>query len=221
MKHIAPLPVICVRGILSARMMETARTISLPLTGTPVRVRCISRATAVRSMIDPVNRIPVGTTVSFLFARIEDHSIDSSLGSCNGTSKSDASCSCSPEWQGERCQAKTDYCLNVTCENGGSCRRLVGNYSCECPTEDYFGPRCEDVSARIAIFRVVSKSFGYVGILSILAVAMFVIVMDVLKYCFDIDPARKELELLRKEKNRRPLIQRFIYVHGPIEDMTV
>jgi hypothetical protein len=45
--------------------------------------------------------------------------------------------------------------------------------------------------------------------------------MDILKYCFGIDPTKDELEKIRKEKaaakraKRRPVIQKFIYVNAP------
>jgi hypothetical protein len=45
--------------------------------------------------------------------------------------------------------------------------------------------------------------------------------MDILKYCFGIDPTKEELEKIRKAKaaakraKRRPVIQRFIYVNAP------
>ena len=47
---------------------------------------------------------------------------------------------------------------------------------------------------------------------------MFVIIMDILKYCFGIDPTREDLERIRREKlekKRKPVIQRFIYVNAP------
>jgi hypothetical protein len=49
-------------------------------------------------------------------------------------------------------------------------------------------------------------------------VAMFVIIMDILKYCFGIDLTHKELEEVRREKRakkRKPVIQRFVYVDAP------
>jgi hypothetical protein len=51
------------------------------------------------------------------------------------------------------------------------------------------------------------------------SVAMFVIIMDILKYCFGIDLTRKELEEVRRKKRakkRKPVIQRFVYVNGPL-----
>ncbi|CAF1128907.1 unnamed protein product [Rotaria sordida] len=49
-------------------------------------------------------------------------------------------------------------------------------------------------------------------------VAIFVVIMDVLKYCFGIDPTRKELKRIQREKQakkRKPVIQRFVYVNAP------
>jgi hypothetical protein len=50
------------------------------------------------------------------------------------------------------------------------------------------------------------------------SVAMFVIIMDMLKYCFGIDPVHEERERIRRAKrikNRKPVIQRFVYVNAP------
>ena len=147
---------------------------------------------------------------------------DSSIGECNGTSKSNFNCSCSSDWTGDRCERKFDYCHNITCKNGGSCRPLVGNFTCDCPTEDYSGEFCENLSPKIKVLQLVSKSFAFVAILSIVSVAIFVIVMDVLKYFFNIDPSRVELERLQREKRRRVIAVRFLYVpHGVRTEMLV
>ena len=51
------------------------------------------------------------------------------------------------------------------------------------------------------------------------SVAMFIVIMDILKYCFGIDPTREDLEMIRREKrakNRKPhAMQRLIYVNAP------
>jgi hypothetical protein len=42
--------------------------------------------------------------------------------------------------------------------------------------------------------------------------------MDILKYCFGIDPVDKDRQLIRRkkqEKKRKPVIQRFMYVDAP------
>jgi hypothetical protein len=50
-----------------------------------------------------------------------------------------------------------------------------------------------------------------------ISVAMFIVIMDVLKYCFGIDPVDKERERIRRQKQakkRKPVIQRFVYVNA-------
>jgi hypothetical protein len=52
--------------------------------------------------------------------------------------------------------------------------------------------------------------------------AMFVVIMDILKYCFGIDPTRDDLVRIRREKQarrRKPVIQRFVYIN-PITTVT-
>lgn len=56
---------------------------------------------------------------------------------------------------------------------------------------------------RIIVLQTVSTSFAYVAITAIIIVLMFVIIMDVLKYCFGIDPAKEERERIRKRKHSR------------------
>merc|ERR1719471_437000 len=38
-------------------------------------------------------------------------------------------------------------CDNNPCLNGGTCRKLLGSYKCECPDSVQFGPNCEKLSA--------------------------------------------------------------------------
>jgi hypothetical protein len=93
------------------------------------------------------------------------------------------------------------------------------NYTCRCLGDNYYSGRyCETKTKRIIIFTIVSKSCGCIAILAIVAAAMFIIIMDILKYCFGIDLTRKELEQIRREKRakkRKPVIQRFVYVNAP------
>jgi hypothetical protein len=42
--------------------------------------------------------------------------------------------------------------------------------------------------------------------------------MDILKYCFGIDPVDKDRQQIRRKKQaikRKPVIQRFVYVDAP------
>jgi hypothetical protein len=71
---------------------------------------------------------------------------------------------------------------------------------------------------QLLLFTIVSKSFAYIAILVMVAAVMFIVIMDILKYCFGIDPIREDLERIRREKRKRkrkPVIQRFIYVNAP------
>jgi hypothetical protein len=50
-----------------------------------------------------------------------------------------------------------------------------------------------------------SKSFAFIAITAIVAVFVFVIIMDVLKYGFKIDPVDRERRLLMLEERKRQL----------------
>ncbi|CAF1400193.1 unnamed protein product [Adineta ricciae] len=135
-------------------------------------------------------------------------------GTCTGAS----TCICAPGWQGRRCETKINYCINVTCQNKGVCRPLLLNYSCECLSSSFSGRHCEITATKIVIYKTVSKSVSYIAIIAMITVAAFVIIMDILKYCFGIDPTREELEHIRREKRakkRKPVVQRFVYVNAP------
>lgn len=102
--------------------------------------------------------------------------------------------------------------------NRGVCRPLVGYYKCEC-LEGFEGDYCEKSANHILIRQTISKSFSYISILAMISVIAFVIIMDILKYCFDIDPTREELERIRRQKRKkilkRPIITRYNYVNTP------
>ena len=106
----------------------------------------------------------------------------------------------------------------MKCENQGVCRSLSDNYTCECVNDNYSGDHCEIIATKIKIYKIVSKSFAYIAIIAMVIVVMFVIIMDILKYCFGIDPVSEERERIRRQKlakKRKPVIQRFIYVNAP------
>jgi len=113
----------------------------------------------------------------------------------------------------------SNYCENITCDNNGVCRTLFLNYTCECLGNSYSGRHCEIISTKIKIYRIVSKSFAYVAILVMISFAMFIIIMDILKYCFGIDLTREEVERIRREKQAKKrkfyVIKQFVYVDPP------
>jgi hypothetical protein len=141
------------------------------------------------------------------------------VGTCNETSNTTFNCGCADGWEGIYCETEMNYCQNITCENNGVCRPLFMNYSCECLGESYSGRHCEIIANKMVVREIVSKSFGYIAILSLISVALFIITMDVLKYCFGIDPVGKKVGKKGKKKQvtkrKPPVILRFIYVNAP------
>lgn len=97
-----------------------------------------------------------------------------------------------------------NYCDNVTCENKGVCRPLVGDYRCECLSPSLSGRHCEIVARGLAVRKAVSKSIGYIGILFLSGVAGFVVFLDALKYVFRIDPVAAQRKHLAAKK-RQPI----------------
>ena len=92
------------------------------------------------------------------------------------------------------------------------------NFTCECLGNSYSGRYCEITSSRTVAHQMVSKSFGYIAILALIIVGAFIVAMDILKYCFGIDPVREERERIRRKnqvKKHKPIIQRFVYVDAP------
>ena len=82
------------------------------------------------------------------------------------------------------------------------------------------GRHCENVATKLVVLRAVSKSVGYIAILFLVIVIAFFVIMDILKYCFGIDPVKDDLERMRRAKaikgaKRPPVIQKFIYVNAP------
>ncbi len=108
----------------------------------------------------------------------------------------------------------------MTCLNNGVCRPLFLNFTCECLGTSYSGRLCENIARATVVHQVVSKSFGYIAIICLISVVLFIITMDILKYCFGIDATKNELEkirrlnALRRRRKRPPVIQRYIYINA-------
>ncbi|CAF1240953.1 unnamed protein product [Adineta steineri] len=124
-------------------------------------------------------------------------------GKCNETSDTTFDCLCDNGWEGMHCESMTNYCSNITCENSAICRPLLLNYKCECLSKNYYGRHCEFSTTKIIIYKIISKSFAYIAIVAMTIVAMFVVIMDILTYCFGIDLTREERERFRREKRGR------------------
>lgn len=124
------------------------------------------------------------------------------LGTCIPLDHTNFECHCENGHTGIHCQDPPNYCINVTCLNHGICRSSSSSsgYTCECLTSDYSGRYCEDVTRSLIVRQYVSKTFGYIAIIALVVVAAFVAIMDILKYCFGIDPVDEDREFLRRRR---------------------
>ncbi|UJR14298.1 hypothetical protein I4U23_001288 [Adineta vaga] len=122
-------------------------------------------------------------------------------------------CECREGWTGSRCEIQLNYCENIICLNSGVCQPSFLNYTCECIDSSYSGRHCEIVSNKIVVREFVSKSFTYVAIIALFTMMLFIVVMDIMKYFFGIDPVGEDMRRLKKIKKHHPVIVRFIYVN--------
>ena len=146
------------------------------------------------------------------------------LGMCNETSATSFTCSCPTGWEGGHCERQINYCSNVACFNRGVCRATLLDYTCECPGESYSGRHCEIRATKTAIRQAVCKSFMFVAMIAVGTVAMSLVVMDVLKYGFGIDPPGDDSDRMRRRRRRGggqlkrkktpAMIMRFLYVNA-------
>lgn len=130
-------------------------------------------------------------------------------------SNSEFYCNCTAGRNGIYCENKINYCQHGICLNNGVCRTLVDDYQCECLADSFHGRHCEISTHRIQRLQMASRSVAYVVIIFLISVALLVVGMDVLKYYFGIDVARKDLQRIRRKKRRPPVIIRFKYLNPP------
>ena len=161
--------------------------------------------------------------------RIEsDGFVDCVSGTCTALSSTAFVCNCSGGWQDTFCQTRIDYCAAVTCLNKGVCQSLGLSFTCQCLDRSYSGRYCENAPRRLTILQFISKSFASIVIMAMISVAIFVGVLDILKYFFDIDPVepiRQKIQAkkqrVRKKRKGRIIAIRYIYVNGPPSEQSV
>ena len=87
----------------------------------------------------------------------------------------------------------------MTCFNRGICRPLLLDYKCECLFGSS-GRHCEHMAKSLVIRKYVAKGFAYIAIIAMITASGFIIVLDVLRYAFGIDPVRKERDQIRRRR---------------------
>jgi hypothetical protein len=136
-------------------------------------------------------------------------------GTCNETSPSTAVCSCVSGWQGARCETQVNFCANVSCLNNGVCRASLLNYTCQCLGESFSGRHCEIKASETVAHQKVSRSFAYVAIIALGLMMSFIVMLDVLKYGFGIDPVTEDEKRKIRKRRNPPVAIRFVYVNLP------
>ena len=133
----------------------------------------------------------------------------SSVGICSETSSTAFTCLCPPAWKGTHCETTLDACANITCQNNGVCRPSLLHYTCQCLGTSYSGRHCEIKSKATAVLQAVSRSFAFVAIIAMVTLALLIVLLDVLKYCFNVN---KDIRPIRRKKQPHTMV-RFIYVN--------
>lgn len=168
----------------------------------------------VKLTVDCVHRIPAGTTVIYLSSDNFEQLSSSRSGVCFEFSNTTFHCSCSPGWQGRHCETKISYCTANTCLNGGICRTVLLNYTCECLSLSYSGRHCEMTATGTKVRQIVARSFAYVAIIAMSIAAFLVGMLDFLKYFFNIDSVDKPIRPKKPPKRKKPHYAiHFTYVH--------
>lgn len=127
-------------------------------------------------------------------------------------------CECDTDYTGTNCELVVDFCRNITCQNNGMCKTVNMTWKCFCLSDTlYYGEYCEHRTATLAIKQALTKSFSSVAITAITLTCSFVVLMDVLKYVFKIDPVKVERAKIQEKKakpqsNVRPTVVRLQYI---------
>ena len=125
-------------------------------------------------------------------------------------------CECVDGYNGVYCQLQVDLCSNITCENRGMCFTVDFMWKCLClDTSLYYGDYCQFKTNKLVIREILSKSFASIAIGVISTTCGFILIMDILKYFFHIDPVEYERESYRKRLDERRRARRQIKEREP------
>ena len=198
--------------------MAAVRTRTHPALLTPAPALLALTELDASSIAGFANQLLAGIMVVHFHTLFRGLNMIAFVGTCHQISQEAFACSCSPGWQGLRCSVPVNLCANVTCSNNGVCRSSWPSYTCQCLSESYSGHYCETQANVVTERKILSKSFAYIAIIAMSSVVTFVVVMDVLKYFFGIDPVSgNRTRSLVERKRRNPVVVRFTYVHAPVE----
>lgn len=138
---------------------------------------------------------------------------NSTVTSNNGSS---FTCECTEGYNGRYCELEINLCVNITCENRGVCSTIRFQWYCYCLDSSlYYGEYCQYKTNKLRIREILSKSFASIAIGVIITTCGFVIIMDILKYAFNIDPVIGERESYRQRREDLKRARRPIRHRGP------
>ncbi|CAF0966026.1 unnamed protein product [Adineta steineri] len=125
-------------------------------------------------------------------------------GTSSSTNGSTFTCECSEGYDGVYCELKVNLCGNITCENKGECETYDMHWKCVCLDSTlYYGDYCQFKTSKLEVKEILSKSFASIAIASLIVTCGFILIMDILKYFFHIDPVEYERETYRKRRDQR------------------
>jgi hypothetical protein len=123
--------------------------------------------------------------------------LNSTISGTNGTR---FECDCAEGYTGINCELTVNLCANISCANNGICKTTNMAWKCICldPTL-YYGEYCQIQTTALQVKKTVSKSFASIAITAIVLTCSFIVLMDILKYGFHVDPIKTERMLKQQE----------------------
>jgi hypothetical protein len=84
------------------------------------------------------------------------------------------------------------------------CETVELTWKCICLDSTlYYGAYCQYATGKLKLREILSKSFASIAIGTMITTCTFIVIMDILKYAFNIDPVEAERESYRKRLEDR------------------
>ena len=110
-------------------------------------------------------------------------------------------CECEYGYTGIHCELTINLCGNITCANRGLCQTINMTWKCTCLDSSlFYGDYCQFQTNFLLIRKALSRSFASVAITAIVSTCSFIVLMDILKYVFHIDPVKAERQRCQKRQ---------------------